>query len=137
MWRTHFGPGFLASLSISALVTVSLGLPLSATKLYLHGISADQAFRTEYLTRLTDSTTLHDMAYQGMSPYYPSAWFWLGGRYANLVHLPGWEAFKPWAIISLALTASIITTLWCTIVRPDLGILIGTTTALVLSLIHI
>jgi len=71
------------------------------------------------------------MAYQGMSPYYPSAWFWLGGRYANLVHLPGWEAFKPWAIISLALTASIITTLWCTIVRPDLGILIGTTTALV------
>ena len=131
VWRTHFGPGFLASLSISALVTVSLGLPLSATKLYLHGISADQAFRTEYLTRLTDSTTLHDMAYQGMSPYYPSAWFWLGGRYANLVHLPGWEAFKPWAIISLALTASIITTLWCTIVRPDLGILIGTTTALV------
>ena len=34
---------------------VTLGMPLGATKLYLFGISVDQQFRTEYLTRLTDS----------------------------------------------------------------------------------
>ena len=38
-------------------------MPLAATKLYLHGISVDQEFRTEYLTRLTDSAALrrHDV----------------------------------------------------------------------------
>ena len=41
---------FLAAFSV-----VTLGMPLGATKLYLFGISVDQQFRTEYLTRLTDS----------------------------------------------------------------------------------
>ncbi|MDU7193908.1 arabinofuranosyltransferase [Lawsonella clevelandensis] len=130
-WSTHFGPGLLSSLSVSGIVTVSLGLPLAATKLYLHGISGDQAFRTEYLTRLTDSPAPYDMAYPNMAPYYPSAWFWFGGRFANLLGIPGWEAFKPWAIISLALMCSLFTAIWCIIIRPELGIIIGMVTALV------
>lgn len=130
-WSTHFGPGLLSSLSVGGFVTVSLGLPLAATKLYLHGISGDQAFRTQYLTRLTDSPAFHDMAYTDLAPYYPSAWFWFGGRFANLLCIPGWEAFKPWAIISLAVMCSIFTAIWCIIVRPELGIIVGMVTALV------
>src|ERR1700743_1013610 len=50
---------------LSAFTVVTLGMPLGATKLYLFGISVDQQFRTEYLTRLTDSPALHDMTYLG------------------------------------------------------------------------
>ena len=46
-------PGAVGLLSSFAVVT--LRDAAGATKLYLFGISVDQQFRTEYLTRLTDS----------------------------------------------------------------------------------
>ncbi|MGA8332965.1 MAG: arabinofuranosyltransferase, partial [Mycobacterium sp.] len=64
-WVWRRGKGRLAQLIalvfVSAFSVVTLGMPLGATKLYLFGISVDQQFRTEYLTRLTDSASLHDM----------------------------------------------------------------------------
>jgi galactan 5-O-arabinofuranosyltransferase len=115
----------LAWLGISAFTTVTLAMPLGATKLYLWGISVDQQFRTEYLTRLTDSWHLQDMTYKGLPPYYPAGWFWLGGRYANLTGQPGWEAFKPWSIISLAVAATIGMALWIRMLRTDRAIAAG------------
>ena len=73
---------------LSAFTVVTLGMPLGATKLYLFGISVDQQFRTEYLTRLTDSPALHDMTYAGLPPFYPAGWFWIGGRAAALTGTP-------------------------------------------------
>src|ERR1700755_2931815 len=64
---------------VSAFCVVTLGMPVGATKLYLFGISVDQQFRTEYLTRLADSPALHDMTYIGLPPFYPPGWFWIGG----------------------------------------------------------
>src|SRR5271154_874554 len=87
---------------VSALTVVTLGMPLGATNLYLFGISVDQQFRTEYLTRLTDSPALHDMTYLGLPPFYPPGWFWIGGRVAALSGVPGWEIYKPWAVTSIA-----------------------------------
>ena len=75
-WAARIG----APVLLSAFVVVTLGMPLGATKLYLFGISVDQQFRTEYLTRLTDSPALRDMTYAGLPPFYPPGWFWLGGR---------------------------------------------------------
>ena len=74
---------------VSAFTVVTLGMPLGATKLYLFGISVDQQFRTEYLTRLADSPALHDMTYLGLPPFYPPGWFWIGGRVAALTGTPG------------------------------------------------
>src|SRR5277367_6267896 len=48
----------LASVFVSAFSVVTLAMPLGATKLYLFGISVDQQFRTEYLTRLTDNAKI-------------------------------------------------------------------------------
>lgn len=56
-WIARIG----AAVLLSAFAVVTLGMPLGATKLYLFGISVDQQFRTEYLTRLADSSALHDM----------------------------------------------------------------------------
>ena len=50
------GPGRSRVVFLSAFSVVTLAMPLGATKLYLFGISVDQQFRTEYLTRLADTS---------------------------------------------------------------------------------
>ena len=101
-----------AAAFLSAFTVVTLGMPLGATKLYLFGVSVDQQFRTEYLTRLTDSPALRDMTYAGLPPFYPPGWFWIGGRVADAAGMPAWEMFKPWAITSIAVAVVIAMLLW-------------------------
>lgn len=130
--RLRKWPWFAKVLSwagISAFVTVTLGMPLAATKLYLFGVSVDQEFRTEYLTRLTDSAALRDMTYIDLPPFYPAGWFWVGGRVANVLGMDGWEAFKPYAIGSLAVAAVLALVLWSELIRADwaVGVTAATT----------
>nr|WP_170265578.1 arabinofuranosyltransferase [Gordonia araii] len=115
----------LSAIGMAGLVTVTLGMPLAATKLYLFGLSVDQQFRVEYLTRLTSSPRLADMTYEGLPPFYPAGWFWFGGRFADLSGIPGWEAYKPWAIISLAATAALATVLWNRMIGGDRGVAVS------------
>ncbi len=112
----------LSWVGISSFVTVTLGMPLAATKLYLFGVSVDQEFRTEYLTRLTDSAALRDMTYVDLPPFYPAGWFWIGGRVGNVLGLDGWEVFKPYAIGLLAIAAAVALVLWMQLVRADMAV---------------
>ncbi|WP_433669745.1 galactan 5-O-arabinofuranosyltransferase [Nocardia sp. CA-136227] len=116
---------------LSAFVTVTLGMPLAATKLYLFGMSVDQEFRTQYLTRLTDSAALRDMNYAELPPFYPAGWFWLGGRFASLTGMAGWEAFKPFAIIGLAVAATVALVLWSKLIRADWAVAVAAATTAV------
>ncbi|MFC9893101.1 galactan 5-O-arabinofuranosyltransferase [Nocardia sp. NPDC127579] len=132
--RTRKWPWLAKALSwagISAFVTVTLGMPLAATKLYLFGVSVDQEFRTEYLTRLTDSAALRDMTYIDLPPFYPAGWFWFGGRFADLLGLDGWEAFKPYAIGSLAVAAVLSLVLWSKLIRADWAVAVTAATTAV------
>src|ERR1700753_330921 len=70
----------LALVFVSAFSVVTLAMPLGATKLYLFGISVDQQFRTEYVTRFTDSAALHDMTYLGLPTFYPPGSVWVCRR---------------------------------------------------------
>jgi galactan 5-O-arabinofuranosyltransferase len=121
----------LALVFVSAFSVVTLGMPLGATKLYLFGISVDQQFRTEYLTRLTDSSSLHDMTYTGLPPFYPPGWFWVGGRIAALTGTPGWEMFKPWAITSITIAIAVALVLWSRMIRFEYALIVTTATAAV------
>ena len=114
---------------LSAFSVVTLAMPLGATKLYLHGISVDQAFRTEYLTRLTDTAGPHDMTYYGLPPFYPPGWFWIGGRLAALTGTPAWEMFKPWAIISITIAIALAFVLWAAMIRFEYALIVATATA--------
>jgi galactan 5-O-arabinofuranosyltransferase len=116
---------------VSAFTVVTLGMPLGATKLYLFGISVDQQFRTEYLTRLTDSPALRDMTYIGLPPLYPPGWFWIGGRAAALTGTPAWEMFKPWAITSITIAVAVALVLWWRMVRFEYALLVTIATAAV------
>ena len=99
-------------LSPALLVLSSIGLPLSASRLWLDGIQVDQVFRTQFLTRMADTATHADMNYLDLPTFYPMGWFWLGGRLANVLGIPGWEVFQPWALISLALCGCLLVPLW-------------------------
>jgi galactan 5-O-arabinofuranosyltransferase len=131
MWRT--GRRWLARAAalvfLSAFSVVTLAMPLGATKLYLFGISVDQQFRTEYLTRLSDTATLHDMTYFGLPPFYPPGWFWIGGRLAAFTGTPAWEMFKPWAIISIAIAVVVAFVLWASMIRFEFALIVSTATA--------
>ncbi|HJT90712.1 MAG TPA: arabinofuranosyltransferase, partial [Mycobacterium sp.] len=125
--RTVARGGVLVFLSGFSVVT--LAMPLGATKLYLHGISVDQAFRTEYLTRLTDTAAPHDMTYYGLPPFYPPGWFWLGGRLAALTGIPAWEMFKPWAITSITIAIVLAFVLWAAMIRFEYALIVSAATA--------
>lgn len=116
---------------VSAFSVVTLGMPLGATKLYLHGISVDQQFRTEYLTRLTDSSALADMTYKGLPPFYPPGWFWIGGRVAALTGTPAWEMYKPWAITSITIAVAVALVLWWRMIRFEYALIVTAATAAV------
>jgi galactan 5-O-arabinofuranosyltransferase len=116
---------------VSAFSVVTLGMPLGATKLYLFGISVDQQFRTEYLTRLADSPALHDMTYIGLPPFYPPGWFWIGGRAAALTGTPAWEIYKPWAITSITIAVAVALVLWWRMIRFEYALIVTTATAAV------
>ncbi len=118
-----------AVLFLAAFSVVTLAMPLGATKLYLFGISVDQQFRTEYLTRLTDSASLHDMTYIGLPPFYPPGWFWLGGRLAALTGTPAWEMFKPWSVLSITIAIVLAFALWAAMIRFEYALVVSTATA--------
>jgi galactan 5-O-arabinofuranosyltransferase len=121
----------LALAFVSAFSVVTLGMPLGATNLYLFGISVDQQFRTEYVTRFTDSAALHDMTYVGLPPFYPPGWFWIGGRIAALTGTPGWEMLKPWAITSITIAVAVALVLWWRMIRFEYALIVTTATAAV------
>ncbi|MET0898302.1 MAG: galactan 5-O-arabinofuranosyltransferase [Mycobacterium sp.] len=116
---------------LPAFVVATLGMPLGATKLYLFGISVDQQFRTEYVTRLADSPALRDMTYANLPPFYPPGWFWIGGRAADLTGIPGWEIYKPWAITSIAIAVALAFVLWTKLIRFTYALIVTTATAAV------
>ncbi|HEU4360149.1 MAG TPA: galactan 5-O-arabinofuranosyltransferase [Mycobacterium sp.] len=134
-WWWRRGRQRLAQLAavvfVSAFSVVTLAMPLGATKLYLFGISVDQQFRTEYLTRLTDSPALADMTYFGLPPFYPPGWFWLGGRAAALTGMPGWEMYKPWAVTSIAAAVAVALVLWHRMIRFEYALVVTVATAAV------
>ena len=116
--------------ALSALVTAVLAWPLEPTRLYYGGTSVDQMFRLQYLTRLADSPVPADMNYAGLPPYYPVGWFWLGGRFAAWTGTPAWAAFKPFALLTVAVTAVVAFVLWSAVLRRRIAVLAAVATAL-------
>lgn len=135
-WIHRRGRAHLAWLAstvfLSAFTVVTLAMPLGATKLYLFGISVDQQFRTEYLTRFADTAALHDMTYSGLPPFYPPGWFWLGGRLAALTGTPAWEMFKPWSIVSITIAVVLAFVLWAALIRFSHALIVTTATTAVM-----
>ncbi|GAA2781998.1 arabinofuranosyltransferase [Saccharopolyspora taberi] len=116
--------------ALSAFTTLALAIPLQSTRFYYGGASMDNAFRMQYMTRMASTPGLADMNYADTAPYYPGGWFWLGGRFANLLGWEGWAAYKPYALSWVALTAVVAFTLWSIVLRRRLALLAALATTL-------
>lgn len=121
----------LAWAALSALGTLTLALPLQGTLHYLGGTAVDQEFRLQFLTRLTSSPALADMNYADLPAYYPAGWFWLGGRLAAVTGVPGWEMYKPWAVLTMAVTAAVVFTAWSVLLPRRTALAAALATAIV------
>lgn len=121
----------LTWVALSATATLPLALMLLGTKHYIFGISGDQSFRVQYFTRFTDSAQLADIAYADLPPYYPAAWFWVGGRIADLAGVPGWEAYKPFAIATMAVAAVVAFCVWGLVVPRAQATLLALITTMI------
>ena len=116
--------------ALTALATLILAIPLAATRFYFGGSGVDNTFRLQYMERLASTTSLADVNYQGLPAYYPGSWFWLGGRFANLLGVDGWVAYKPYSITWGALAAVIAFVLWSLVLRRRLALLAAVVTVL-------
>ncbi|MFN3340731.1 MAG: arabinofuranosyltransferase, partial [Dietzia sp.] len=117
------GPAFLAS--------SHLGLLLNDTPHYLFGLGGDQLNRVAYVTRFADSPALNDPFYADAAPFYPPQWFWVGGRLAALAGVEGWEFYKPYSIVTMAIAGAIAFVAWRWLVPTRLAVLFGLVTAVV------
>ncbi|WP_295650250.1 arabinofuranosyltransferase [uncultured Dietzia sp.] len=117
------GPSFLAS--------SHLGLLLNGTPHYLFGLGGDQINRVAYVTRFADSAGLADPFYADAAPFYPPQWFWVGGRLAAMFGVDGWEFYKPYAIITMAVAGAIAFVAWRWLLPARLAVLFGLVTAVV------
>lgn len=117
------GPAFLAS--------SHLGLILNGTPHYLFGLGGDQLNRVAYVTRFADSPALNDPFYADATPFYPPQWFWVGGRLAALTGIDGWEFYKPYAIVTMAIAGAIAFVTWRWLVPTRLAVLLALTTTVV------
>ncbi|MEV1294387.1 arabinofuranosyltransferase [Pseudonocardia sp. NPDC049635] len=121
----------LSWVGLAALPAWPLALLQANTPHYLFGVSGDQQFRVQFLTRFADSARLADFAYADLPPYYPVAWFWLGGRAAALLGVEAWVFHKAFSIATLAVTAVLAFALWSLVTtrRRALGAAVATTLA--------
>lgn len=113
---TSRAPGVLVQalcwLAPAGLIVAILAVPLASTHLYLGGSGVDQAFRTQFLTRMTDAPGFGDMTYDGMPSFYPRLWFLTGGIFAKITGMAGWAAYQPWALATLAAAAAVLVPVW-------------------------
>ncbi|ANY06641.1 arabinofuranosyltransferase [Pseudonocardia sp. HH130630-07] len=115
---------------LAAIPAGPLALFLANTPHYLFGVSGDQQFRVQFLTRFADSGRLADFAYADLPPYYPTAWFWVGGRSAALLGVPAWEFHKVFSVATLAATAVLAYALWTLVTTRRRALGAGAATAL-------
>jgi galactan 5-O-arabinofuranosyltransferase len=116
--------------SLTGFTTLALAIPLQSTRFYFGGSSMDNGFRMQYMTRMASSPALADMNYAHTAPYYPGGWFWLGGRFANLLGWEGWAAYKPYALTWVAVTSVVAFTLWSVVLRRRLALLAALATTI-------
>ncbi|WP_249124545.1 arabinofuranosyltransferase [Saccharopolyspora erythraea] len=108
--------------ALASFTTLALAIPLQSTRFYFGGSSTDNAFRMQFMTRMASTPGLADMNYAETAPYYPGGWFWLGGRFANLLGWEGWAAYKPYALAWVAVTSVVAFTLWSIVLRRRLAL---------------
>lgn len=92
-------------------------LVLSGSRFYLNGVNDDQLFRMQLFTRMASSLGASDGNYANLPSFYPVGWFWLGGRFADLVGVESWAAYKAFSIATMAVAPALAFAVWSRVVE--------------------
>lgn len=132
-WRSWEGV-VLAGASV-LLGATALGA-LHGTAWGFDGLYSDAGFRTQAVTRFTDSAALADYAYRDLPAYYPVLWPWLQGRAADLLGVPGWTVMKPAQVLACAVLPVLAWTLWRRVLPPGTAAWVAAVGAVATALPH-
>lgn len=132
MWG-HRRPVLLSDVTVAAValfMSGSLLVVLSGTPWGLYGLFGDESFRTEAITRFTQSWANADYAYRGLPGHYPPLVPWLEGRVAVLFELPAWRMVKVGQVILAALVPLLSYVFWRRVVTAPTAAAVVAVTAL-------
>jgi galactan 5-O-arabinofuranosyltransferase len=103
----------------------SLAVCLHGTPFSVLGITSDQSYRSEAVTRFADTWQLADYGYRELPAYYPPLYFWLLGRVADLTGLAPFHMVKL-GTIAVAFVAPVVAyVMWRRLVSPRVAALIA------------
>lgn len=88
-WDADVLPGLIGGAAALSLLGMLHGTPWGPG-----GLSSDQSFRTESITRFADTWSLGDFTYHGLPSFYAPAYFWVLGRTADLAGIEPWRMVK-------------------------------------------
>jgi len=83
----------------------------------LLGITADQGYRTAYLTKFGHTWGLVDYAYKGLPSFYPPLYFWVLGHLAGPLGVAPWQMLK----VGMLAVAFVVPTAGWLLWRPVVG----------------
>lgn len=106
-WDADLMPGLVGAVGVFVLLGMLHGTPWGP-----NGLSGDQSFRTEFITRFASSWQTADYTYADLPAFYPPAYFWVLGRLAATIGLEPWRIVKYGAVISAALVPLVTYLLW-------------------------
>ncbi len=119
-WDADLIPALFGGLGALTMLTALHGTPFDVS-----GLSGDQAYRSEAVTRFADSWWGGDYTYRGRPAYYAPAFFWVLGRTAALTGTAPWHMLK-FGTVAVAFLAPIVSfLLWRRVVPPRVAALIS------------
>ncbi|MEU4245398.1 arabinofuranosyltransferase [Actinoplanes sp. NPDC026619] len=111
--------------------SLTLLIALHGTPFDILGLTGDQTFRQEAVTRFADTWHLDDYMYKGLPAYYAPAYFWVLGRVAAIADITPWHMLKL-GTITVAFVAPILSyLLWRRIVAVRTAAIISATALVV------
>ncbi|MFI5491504.1 arabinofuranosyltransferase [Actinoplanes sp. NPDC051859] len=110
-----------------AMGSLTLLVSLHGTPFDTLGVTGDNLFRQQAVTRFADTWHLDDYMYKDLPTYYAPAYFWVLGRISALTGVVPWQMLKLGTIV-VAFIAPILTYLmWRRITSPRTAALISAT----------
>ncbi|HET7327791.1 MAG TPA: arabinofuranosyltransferase [Nocardioidaceae bacterium] len=103
----------LTVVAVALYVSGTVAVVLSDTPWGLYGLFGDQSFRTEAVTRFTQTIVNADYAYADLPGHYPPLIPWLEARAAVLLDRPGWQLVKVGQVVLSAAAPVLAYALWC------------------------
>jgi galactan 5-O-arabinofuranosyltransferase len=119
-WDADLVPALFGGVGALTMLTALHGTPFD-----IAGLSGDQSYRTENVTRFADSWWGGDYTYRGRPAYYAPAFFWVLGRTAALTGTAPWHMLKAGTVAVAFLAPVVSYLLWRRVVPPRVAALIS------------